>query len=90
MPTLPHLVSLLWGQRSHEVATAYRSAFARDSVLTRDLAMFCNVAAPISGASGFERGVEEGKRRVWLHIARLSALNPEDFVSISDGEHPHD
>ena len=90
MATLPHLLTLLWGRRSPSVASAYREAFGHDSLLRRDLAMFCNVAAPISGASGFERGVEEGKRRVWLHIARLSALNPEDFVSISDGEHPHD
>ena len=90
MPTLPHLVSMLWGRRAPDVVAAYRRPFARDSVLTRDLAMFCNAAAPIEGASGFERGVEEGKRRVWLHIARLSALQPEDFVSISDGEHMHD
>ena len=90
MPSLPYLLTRLWGQRSLEVAAAYRRTFPRDSVLTRDLAMFCNAAAPIEGASGFERGVEEGKRRVWLHIARLSALQPEDFVSISDGEHTHD
>lgn len=90
MPTLPHLLTLLWGRQSHHVAAAYRSTFTRDSVLTRDLAMFCNAAAPIDGTDSFERGVEEGKRRVWLHIARLSALQPEDFVSISDGEPTND
>jgi hypothetical protein len=90
MPTLPHLITLLWGRRSPSVAAAYRDAFARDSLLRRDLAIFCNAAAPITGASEFDRGVEEGKRRVWLHVARLSALEPQDFVTITDGDHTDD
>ena len=90
MPTLPHLLALLWGRQAQAVAADYRAAFGHDSLLRRDLAMFCNAAAPIEGHSEFGRGVEEGKRRVWLHIARLSALNPNDFVSISDGENRND
>jgi hypothetical protein len=34
--------------------------------------------------------VEEGKRRVWLHVARLAAIRPEDFVAITDKENDHD
>jgi hypothetical protein len=52
--------------------------------------VFCNAAAPIIGTSGFERGIEEGKRRVWLHIARLAALQPQDFVEITDRETTHE
>ena len=52
----------------------------------RDLALFCNAAAPIEGNGEFDRGVEEGKRRVWLHVARMCGLDATDFVSIADGE----
>ena len=79
MATLPHLLTLLWGRRSPAVASAYREAFGADSLLRRDLAIFCNAAAPIAGQSDFERGVEEGKRRVWLHLARLSGLEPHEI-----------
>jgi hypothetical protein len=59
-------------------------------LLKADLAMFCNAAAPIIGASEFERGVEEGKRRVWLHIARTCGLQPQDFVLTADGARTYD
>jgi hypothetical protein len=42
------------------------------------------------GASEFDRGVEEGKRRVWLHVARMAGLKASDFVSIADGKDLHD
>jgi hypothetical protein len=50
------------------------------------LAVFCNASSPIQGATEFDRGVEEGKRRVWLHIARAAGLKPSDFLSLSLGE----
>ncbi|MEQ1756570.1 MAG: hypothetical protein ABL973_20815 [Micropepsaceae bacterium] len=91
MQSLPGLLALLWGsKRAAHVAAEYKKACENHSLFVRDLAIFCNAAAPVTGACEFERGVEEGKRRVWLHVARLSALNPSDFVSITDGELPND
>lgn len=91
MKSLPELLALLWGSsRARNVADDYKSACNAHSLFVRDLAMFCNAAAPIRGDCEFDRGVEEGKRRVWLHITRMSALNQNDFVSIADGENPND
>lgn len=87
MTTLIKTITTLWGRRSPEVAHAYRAAFAGHQLLETDLAIFCNAGAPIEGRTEFDRGVEEGKRRVWLHIARMRGLKPEDFVPIADGEH---
>lgn len=87
MKSLPELLALLWGNsRAARVAQDYKSTCDSHPLFVRDLAMFCNAAAPIHGATEFDRGIEEGKRRVWLHITRMSALNPNDFVSIADGE----
>lgn len=87
MPTLPELVATLWGKkRAQAVAMEYRVAFSGHDLLMRDLAMFCNAAAPVQGVSEFDRGVEEGKRRVWLHIARMVELKPEDFAAVADGK----
>lgn len=79
-------LATLWGRRSPDIALAYRAAFDQYRLLEADLAIFCNAGAPITGGTEFDRGVEEGKRRVWLHIARMRGLKPEDFVSIADGE----
>ena len=65
---------------------AYAPRSTSTPLLETDLAIFCNAGAPIDGRDEFERGVEEGKRRVWLHIARMRGLKPEDFVNIADGE----
>jgi hypothetical protein len=86
MISLRHVLIALWGRRSAEVARAYAAAFAGRPLLEADLAVFCNAGAPIAGATEFDRGVEEGKRRVWLHIGRMRRLKPEDFVAIADGE----
>jgi len=86
MPSLIKTIAALWGRRSPDVARAYAAAFDQHPLLETDLAIFCNAGAPITGANEFERGVEEGKRRVWLHIARMRGLKPEDFVNIADGE----
>jgi hypothetical protein len=91
MKSLPDLLSLLWGRPAgRRVAQDYRALCSNHPLFLRDLAVFCNAAAPITGTSGFERGIEEGKRRVWLHIARLAALQPQDFVEITDRETTHD
>ncbi len=86
MQTLPQIVLALWGRkRAAYVADEYRNALQGRDLLVRDLAMFCNAAAPLSGANEFDRGVEEGKRRVWLHVTRMCGLKPADFVTIADG-----
>jgi hypothetical protein len=91
MQTLPELVVTLWGRsQAPRVAGDYRLAFQGRDLLLRDLAMFCNAAAPIQGLGEFERGVEEGKRRVWLHITRMCGLEPSDFVTIADGGRTHE
>lgn len=83
--TLPEIVRALWGRKGPGLAEQYREVFERREMVKRDLAMFCNAAAPIEGHSEFECGVEEGKRRVWLHISRMCGLTADDFVSIADG-----
>ena len=86
MRNLITTIAALWGRRANGVAHAYATALAAHPLLEADLAIFCNAGAPITGATEFDRGVEEGKRRVWLHIARVRGLKPEDFVLIADGE----
>ena len=91
MPTLPEIVVALWGRaRAPKVVDEYRQALQRRDLLMRDLAMFCNAAAPITAPNEFERGVEEGKRRVWLHITRMCGLESSDFVTIADGGNTHE
>jgi hypothetical protein len=91
MQTLPDIVRALWGaKRAAKVIDEYRMAVHGRDLFLRDLAMFCNAAAPIAGQSEFERGVEEGKRRVWLHVARMCGLKPSDFVTIADGGLSHE
>ena len=68
MQTLPEIVLALWGRkRAAQVADEYRNALMGRDLLTRDLAMFCNAAAPLTGLTEFDRGVEEGKRRARRH-----------------------
>ena len=86
MSSLIRTVAILWGRRAQTVVHDYTAAFDQHRLLEADLAIFCNVGAPIAGANEFERGVEEGKRRVSLHIARMRGLKPEDFVNIADGD----
>ena len=86
MQSLPQILAKLWGtHRAPAVVDEYQLAFAGRHLVLRDLALFCNAASPIEGASEFDRGVEEGKRRVWLHISRVCGLNHTDFVPIADG-----
>lgn len=77
----------LWGDRAPLVAEEYAAIVRENRLFTTDLAAFCNAAAPIEGNTEFDRGVEEGKRRVWLHVARLAGLEPQDFIRITNGEY---
>ena len=86
MQSLTRIVSALWGRRAEELALQYRRALDLNPLIEADLAIFCNAAAPIVAATDFERGVEEGKRRVWLHIARIRRLDARDFVPVADGD----
>lgn len=87
MQTLPQQLITLYGEtRARVVVSEYRAAFAKAEFVKTDLANFCNAAAENAAPSEYERGVEEGKRRVWLHIARVLGLGPEDFIPYADGE----
>lgn len=86
MTTLIDLLRGMWGNTAPLVAEEYVSVATLNKLFMSDIAVFCNAAAPIQGTSEFDRGVEEGKRRVWLHIARMSKLTPDDFIPIAHGE----
>jgi hypothetical protein len=84
--TLPQQLVMLYGEtRAKLVLAEYRALFAKGDLVKTDLAAFCNAAGENAGANEFERGIEEGKRRVWLHIARILGLTVEDFVGYADG-----
>jgi hypothetical protein len=86
LKSLPEIVLALWGwPDSAKAVDEYKLAFAGRPMLVRDLAMFCYAAAPNDAATDFERGVIEGKRRVWLHISRMRNLEHTDFVAVADG-----
>ena len=86
MTSLIDLLRGMWGNRAPLVAEEYRAIVKHNDLFTTDIALFCNAAAPIQGATEFDRGVEEGKRRVWLHLARMASLTNADFVPIANGE----
>lgn len=72
-----------WGSvdRAKAVADLYQQVFKSPMflMLREDLAFYCGVSAENDGATEFERGVAEGKRRVMLHIEQVSRLQPDDF-----------
>lgn len=82
MKLLTDLVARLWGDQAGDVARAYGRAFAREPLVLRDLGAFCHIASPIEGDSEFARGLAEGKRQTFLHIARMVRLTPEDFTPL--------
>lgn len=86
MNSLPDMLRTLWGRKALPVAHDYQHLWQSHPDALADLAVFCNASAPIQGATEFDRGVEEGKRRVWLHIARIANLRPEDFIPIANGQ----
>lgn len=84
--SLPDTLKALWGDRAPLVAEEYAEFLKAHPLAATDLAAFCNAAAPIMGPNEFDRGVEEGKRRVWLHMARIAGLQHQDFIKITNGE----
>lgn len=86
MQTLPQQLVTLYGEtRARLVVSEYRAMFAKSEFVKTDLANFCNAAAENVAPTEYERGVEEGKRRVWLHISRVLGLGAEDFIAYADG-----
>lgn len=73
------------GRRARQTAGAYRQMFGsiEGKTVLRDLALYCNV-----GHSSFNAGdphstaFNEGARDVFLHIAEMSGIEPEDFPTI--------
>lgn len=85
--SLPEILTKLWGrERAVRVVHDYDDVWNRHPDALADLAVFCNAMAPIQGATEFDRGVEEGKRRVWLHIAQAAQLQATDFLALSLGQ----
>jgi hypothetical protein len=80
------LLSLNKSREARQVAAAYREHLGNEAVAARrilvDLARYCRV-----GQSSFVPGdphqtaFNEGARDVFLHVAELCGLRPEDFPS---------
>lgn len=85
--TLPELLTAIYGPvRADALVSEVKAAFEGRAILENWLAIYCNAATHIQGATEFDRGVEEGKRRVWLELAALRRLRPSDFPKIKTGE----
>jgi hypothetical protein len=84
--TLIEMLRNMWGNRAPLVAEEYSAIARNNELFMSDMAIFCNASAPIQGNSEFDRGVEEGKRRVWLHVAKMAGLRPDDFITAANGE----
>lgn len=86
MTTIVNMLRNMWGGRAPLVAEEYLAVAKDNALFMADLAIFCNAATPVQGTNEFDRGVEEGKRRVWLHISRMAAISADDFVPIANGD----
>ena len=87
MKSLPDILTTLYGaERGAELVSEAKAAFDGRHVLENWFAIFCNAAGPVQGVTEFDRGVEEGKRRVWLELAAIRRLRPSDFQTIATGE----
>lgn len=89
MKLLTELLRNLWGNRAVDVARSYQTSIGSEPLALRDMAFFCNVGQPIEGETEFARGVEEGKRQAFLHIAQMIRLNPDDFAPLVFDENYH-
>jgi hypothetical protein len=86
MANLIDTLRAMWGHKAPLVAEEYRAIVKHNDLFITDIAAYCNATAHIQGATEFDRGVEEGKRRVWLHIARMGGLEHTDFIPIGNGD----
>ncbi len=74
------------GRRARPVAAAYRELLAtpEGQLVLRDLAAYCRV-----GASSFTAGdphqtaFNEGARDVFLHVAEMAGIRPDDFPQLT-------
>lgn len=74
------------GRHAKPVAAAYRELLAtpEGKLVLRDLAAYCRV-----GASSFAAGdphqtaFNEGARDVFLHVAEMAGLRPDDFQQLT-------
>lgn len=81
------LLRLHGARRARRVAAAYRQCLSGDDVLARmvlsDLAHYCR-----AGQSSFVAGdphqtaFNEGARDVFLHVAEMCGLGPDDFAGL--------
>lgn len=87
MTTQAEFLAKIYGPaRAHDLVAEANAAFEGRHVLENWFALFCNAAGPVQGQTEFDRGVEEGKRRVWLELAAIRRLRPSDFPPIATGE----
>lgn len=64
------------------VVQDYERTFRRAPLVLADLAHLCHAARSTIAADPYETAFNEGKRAVWLHIAEMLSLKPEDYVTI--------
>ena len=78
------------GREAKPVAAAYRALFdtPEGQRVMRDLAAYCRV-----GTSSFTAGdphqtaFNEGARDVFLHVAEMAGIRPEDFPQLTTTNH---
>ena len=75
----------LWGGRARRVAAAYRASLGGAPDVLADLARLCHAMHPtIVPGDPLGTAFNEGKRAVWLHVAEMLALSPDDFPAIPE------
>lgn len=81
------------GRQAKPVAAAYRDLLATPAgkLILRDLAAYCRV-----GASSFAAGdphqtaFNEGARDVFLHVAEMAGIRPDDFPQLTTSNNQGD
>ena len=76
--------------RVQSVVLQYQRAFVRAPLVLADLAHLCHATRSSIEADPHATSFNEGKRAVWLHIAEMLSLKPEDYVPIVQEIETHD
>lgn len=78
----------LWGQRrSRQLAMDYRDFVASDAGqrIMRDLAQYCRVGhTSFVAGDPHQTAFNEGARDVFLHVAEMARLEPDDFPTLME------